>query len=150
MVKNYVKFRNHIKVAYNQKDGLDLKNINIDYGNPRIIDETEELPPLEVHDGEIAKQYLKHFENEIIEAQKNHAELLKEMELLVKYIGKTLETAHNRIYAAENDYTCLSEYHQEMLRLGFKVKEEEYLGLMNNKLEQIRKLLTDNTDELEE
>ena len=130
-----------IRVAYNQKEGFDPENI--DFSHPRIIDETETLPPLEVNDGELAKKYLKLFEDDVLEAQKNHEEVLEEVKRLPDTINRLIEISNKKVATYEQTYcnTHITDEDLEMMRLGYHLKQQEAIEHISRRIGTILNLL---------
>ena len=143
-------YKGKIRVVYNQKDGFDPNNI--DYSHPRIIDETEELPPLEVNDGELAKKYLQLFTDDIREAQKNHEEILEEVKRLPDTINRLIEISNKKVATYEQNYcsTHITPEDLEMMRLGYHFKQQEAIEHISRRIGTIINLLTPTTEPITE
>ena len=133
---------NRIRIAYHQKDGLNTDSI--DRTHPRLIDETGELPPLDINDAETGKKYLELFTSQIKEVQKEYDNIQKDIEKLPSLINDLIQVSNERI-DTYNITADITSKQLKMMRLGYYAEQQEKIRILGTHLNRLFNYFSEET-----
>ena len=125
---------NRIRIAYHQPDGLNTDNI--DKTHPRLIDETGELPPVDINDAETGKKYLELFTSQIKEIQKEYDNIQKDIEKLPSLINDLIQVSNERI-DTYNITADITHNQLKMMRLGYYAEQQNHIRILDDHLNRL-------------
>lgn len=129
-----MKLNNRIRIAYHQPDGLNTEKI--DRSHPRIIDETGELPPLDITDAELGKKYLELFISQIKEIQKEYDNIQKDIEELPGLINDLIQVSNERI-DTYNITADITPNQLKMMRFGYYAEQQKRITILGNHINRL-------------